>query len=156
MHPAARRSSVEYYQWSSSGVKDSGDWRAEVGHEMRDSGAPRDRVNTLTTPAAARFSLAVACATAALTALLLAACGGGKPAYDVSVAFNDRYTDAAGQAVEQAIHEYDAKANVILQTSFPPVAHATVHTNAPAFCDAFRQRLMSRTDIARVDCQRAP
>ena len=88
----------------------------------------------------------------AAAAVLLAACGGGRPVYEVSVSFNGRYTDAAGAAVEDAIHDYDAKANVILQTSFPPVAHATVHTNATAFCAAFRQRLMSRAEVASVTC----
>jgi hypothetical protein len=84
--------------------------------------------------------------------LVLASCGGATPTYDVSVAFNERYTDAAGAVVETAIHDYDASANVILQTSFPPVAHATVHTNATSFCDKFRQRLMSRSEIVAINC----
>lgn len=85
-------------------------------------------------------------------ALILTGCGGEKTAYTVSVAFNDRYTDDAGAAVEAAIHDYDAKADVLLQTSFPPVAHATVHTNDAAFCDTLRQRLMSRPEVAIVNC----
>ena len=94
---------------------------------------------------------ALACA-----ATIAAACGDDATAYTVSVTFNDRYADAAGQAVEDAIHAYDAGAEVLLQTSFPPVAHATVHTNAKAFCDVLRQRLMSRTEISTITCQRAP
>ncbi len=90
-----------------------------------------------------------------LAALLLAAaCGGGnKTSYDVSVAFNDRYTDAAGQAVEDAVHAYDAKADVLLQETFPPIARATVHTNDAAFCDDLRQRLQPRDDIAAITCR---
>lgn len=94
---------------------------------------------------------ALACAAA-----IGSACGDAGTAYTVSVVFNDRYTDAAGQTVEDAIHAYDAEAEVLLQTSFPPVAHATVHTNAKAFCDAFRQRLRPRDDIVSIDCRPAP
>ena len=103
-----------------------------------------------------RSSFAPALLAAVASAVLLVACGGGKPAYAVSVSFNERYTDAAGAAVEQAIHDFDASADVLLQTSFPPVAHATVHTDDAGFCDALRQRLMSRSEISTVNCQRAP
>lgn len=93
---------------------------------------------------------------AVASAVILAACAGGKTAYTVSVAFNDRYTDDAGRAVETAVHDYDANADVLLQTSFPPIAHATVHTNDSGFCDAFRQRLMSRLEIASIGCEAHP
>jgi hypothetical protein len=96
-----------------------------------------------------RMTLAV---TTAAAVLLLAACGGSAPAYEVSVSFNAQYTDAAGAAVEDAVHQFDPDAPVLLQTSFPPVAHATVHTNNVSFCDAIRQRLMSRPEIAAVAC----
>ena len=93
---------------------------------------------------------------AAAALVLAAACGGGKTAYSVTVAFNDRYTDAGGKAVEDAIHAYDAGAQVLLRESFPPVAAATVHTDASNFCDALRQRLQPRPDIGSIDCARAP
>jgi len=97
-----------------------------------------------------RFRVPLATTTAAV--LLLAACGGAAPAYEVSVSFNDQYTDAAGAAVEDAVHQFDADAEVLLQTSFPPVAHATVHTNDDSFCDALRRQLMSRREIAGIAC----
>jgi len=90
---------------------------------------------------------------AAAALLLTAACGGGKTAYNVSVVFNDRYTEAAGRAVEDAVRAYDANADVLLQESFPPVARATVRTRAGDFCDAFRQRLQARDDVASVTCR---
>lgn len=96
--------------------------------------------------------LGAALAVTVVAALLLVGCGGGKPAYEVSVSFNDRYTDAAGAAVEAAVHEFDGGAVVRLQTSFPPIAHATVHTNDASFCDTFRQRLMSRPEVTTINC----
>ena len=101
------------------------------------------------------FGIVLASTVATFAALVLVACGGGKPRYEVSVSFNGRYTDAAGSAVEDAIHQFDAEATVFLQTSFPPVAHATVHTNDASFCDTLRHRLMSRQDVSTVTCDRA-
>src|SRR3990172_4143054 len=158
MHPAARRTQRRMVSTAEAECQAN---RGKLRREMRAvrtamAEQSRRRLRAHDEPRSiVRRGLALTSILAA-AAVLLAACSGGRAAYEVSVSFNGRYTDAAGAAVEDAIHDYDAKANVILQTSFPPVAHATVHTNATAFCAAFRPRLMSRTDIARIDCQRSP
>ncbi len=88
------------------------------------------------------------------TLIVAAACGGSATTYNVRVAFNDTYTDAAGHEVELAIQAYDSGAQVLLQEIFPPIAAATVHTGSADFCDRLRAQLEPRPDVDHVDCTR--
>jgi hypothetical protein len=88
------------------------------------------------------------------TLVLAAACGGGATSYNVKVAFNETYTDAAGHEVELVIQAYDSGAKVLLQETFPPSAVATVRSGSADFCDRLRAQLEPRPDVARVDCAR--
>jgi hypothetical protein len=108
--------------------------------------------------AAARHPLPAVAAIIAVAwaATIAVACGSTGTTYTISVVFNDRYTDAGGQAVSDAIHASDAHANVLMQETFPPIARATAHTSANGFCDALRQRLQPRDDIASIDCHAQP
>lgn len=75
-----------------------------------------------------------------------------QPQYTLRVAFNERYTDTAGRAVEDAVHHYDAHAAVLLQQTFPPVAVATFRYKDDTACAGLIAELKPGPAIASVDC----
>lgn len=100
---------------------------------------------------------ATAATLALIVALSLAACSGDPaPRYNVTVSFNDRYTDAGGDEVSSVIMEYDEGADIRLQESFPPVLRATVSSRRADLCDEMLRRIGSRPDVASMDCQPVP
>lgn len=90
-----------------------------------------------------------------LSVAAITACGGDEPlpAYDVTVAFNDHYSDASLDAVTAIIHEFDPDADMLLQESWPPVLRVTVRTRRVDLCESLLARLYGREDIANLDCQ---
>jgi len=89
----------------------------------------------------------------ALALIIGAACRHqAQPQYTLRVAFNERYTDAAGRAVEDAVHRYDAHATVLLQETFPPIAVATFRYRDDTACAALVAELKPHPAIASVDC----
>jgi hypothetical protein len=91
----------------------------------------------------------------AVTALLIAAACRQElaPQYVLRVTFNERYPDAAGRAVEDAVHRYDPHATVLLQETFPPVAVATFRSRDTRACASIIAELKPRPDVASVDCR---
>ena len=95
-------------------------------------------------------------ATAALALSLAAACSPEPaPEYDVTVTFNDTFTDAGGEDVASIILEYDEGADILLQESFPPVLRTTVASRREDLCDELLRRIGSRPDVASMNCQPA-
>lgn len=96
-------------------------------------------------------------AVAALLTVAVAACddGGRVPAYDITVTFNERYTDESLRAVTDIVHEFDPDADLLLQESWPPVLRGTVHTRRIDLCETLLRRLHGREDIASLNCQPA-
>lgn len=76
-----------------------------------------------------------------------------QPQYILRVAFNERYTDDAGRAVEDAVHRYDQDATILLQPTFPPIVVATFRSKDSAACDNLIAQLKPRPDVASVDCR---
>lgn len=77
------------------------------------------------------------------------------PEYDVTVTFNDRFTQDGGDDVASIILEYDEGADIRLQESFPPVLRTTVASRRADLCDELLRRIGSRADVSSMDCQPA-
>lgn len=88
-----------------------------------------------------------------LAALALAGCREGAPSYDVTVAFNDRYTEAALQETDAILRSYDDHIDVLVQESFPPVARTVIRSSSEDFCEDLRSQLETKPYVERVDCE---
>jgi hypothetical protein len=84
---------------------------------------------------------------------LLGSCGERAPAYDVTIAFNQQYTEAALQEVDAILRAYDDDIDVLVQESFPPVARTVIHSKVENFCDELRAQLEVKPYVERVDCE---
>ena len=92
----------------------------------------------------------------AIVAALAMACGSDPPPdYEVTVTFNDRFTQAGGDEVASIILEYDDDADIRLQESFPPVLRTTVASRRTDLCDELLRRIGGRPDVASMNCQPA-
>lgn len=92
---------------------------------------------------------------AAILSASAAACSAADPlpAYDVTVTFNEQYTDAGGAEVEALLLSFDSKADIRVQESFPPVARTTIRTAREDVCEELLRRLVERPDIGNLNCQ---
>ncbi len=89
-------------------------------------------------------------------ALLVSACQrDAAPRYDVSVTFNDTYTAEGGAEIDSLLHEYDAKAEILLLEIFPPIARTTLSSRRADLCEDILGRVLDRPDVATLDCQPA-
>ncbi|HXF51592.1 MAG TPA: hypothetical protein VNM43_07920 [Dehalococcoidia bacterium] len=89
----------------------------------------------------------------ALGALAVAGCREGVPSYDVTVAFNDRYTEAALQETDAILRSYDDDIDVLVQESFPPVARTVIQSSMENLCEDLRSQLERKPYIEQVDCE---
>jgi hypothetical protein len=92
----------------------------------------------------------------ALATITSAGCGEDPtPRYDVTVNFNEAYTDSGGTDVSAILHEYDSSAEILLQEIFPPILRTTLASRRTDLCDEVLLRIGSRPDVRSLDCQPA-
>ncbi|HWQ27845.1 MAG TPA: hypothetical protein VNN12_02350 [Dehalococcoidia bacterium] len=96
-------------------------------------------------PALAAFGL--------LAAALLSGCGERAPAFDVTVAFNEQYTEGDIQETDAILRSYDDDIDVLIQESFPPVARTVIRSSLENFCEDLRSKLEVKPYVERVDCE---
>jgi len=88
----------------------------------------------------------------AVLLLIAAACRGAAPEYTLRVTFNDRYTDTAAQAVDDAVRRYDGDAVSLVQPTYPPIVSVSFHTRDRSACSNLVPELKSDPAIASVEC----
>lgn len=84
--------------------------------------------------------------------LLAAACRAAAPEYTLRVTFNDRYSDAAARAIDDAVRRYDSNAASLMQPTYPPIVIVTFRTRDSGACADLTAAFKSNPAIATVTC----
>jgi hypothetical protein len=79
--------------------------------------------------------------------------GSKPPSYDVTVNFTTEVMQEDIDATNAALKSYDASLSNLLQESFPPTGHATLHSGVTGFCAAVEQQLKAVHGVAGVTCR---
>ena len=87
--------------------------------------------------------------------LVVAACGGSAPKYDITMTFSASVTRADLDDVNDLLLSYDDGVDFVVRESFPPVGVATVQTDVLDFCRTIEAELEGRTSIDDVTCEKA-
>jgi hypothetical protein len=72
--------------------------------------------------------------------------------YEITVEFNQRYTEADVQSVTSYLQQYDPDGDFRVEESFPPKLRASLTVEGMEFCEVAERELSARSYVSNLRC----